>query len=70
MAAETCIIANAHTGKPVLHKVVTETITVAIRKAAGAANGCRIQGIWDRRQIRANLKQALLTIGGRNLYYR
>jgi len=25
---------------------------------------------WDRRQIRANLKQALLTIGGRNLYYR
>ncbi len=29
-----------------------------------------IQGIWDRRHIRANLKQALLTIGGRNLYYR
>ena len=29
-----------------------------------------VQGIWDRRQIRANLKQALLTIGGRNLYYR
>ena len=47
MAAETCIIANAHTGKPVLHKVVTETITVAIRKAAGAANGCRIQGIRE-----------------------
>ncbi len=29
-----------------------------------------IQGIWDRRQIRANLTQALMTIGGRNLYYR
>ncbi|MDR1776764.1 MAG: acetyl-CoA carboxylase carboxyl transferase subunit alpha/beta [Desulfovibrio sp.] len=29
-----------------------------------------IQGIWDRRQIRPNIKQALLTIGGRNLYYR
>lgn len=29
-----------------------------------------IQAIWDRRHIRANLKQALLTIGGRNLYYR
>lgn len=29
-----------------------------------------IQGIWDRREIRANLKQALGTIGGRNLYYR
>ena len=27
-----------------------------------------IQGIWDRRQIRNNLKQALQTIGGRNLY--
>ncbi len=29
-----------------------------------------IQGIWDRRQIRNNLQQALITIGGRNLYYR
>lgn len=29
-----------------------------------------IQGIWDRREIRGNLKQALMTIGGRNLYYR
>lgn len=29
-----------------------------------------IQAIWDRRHIRANLKQALLTMGGRNLYYR
>ena len=29
-----------------------------------------IQGVWDRREARANLKQALLTMGGRNLYYR
>ncbi len=29
-----------------------------------------IQGIWDRRHIRANMKQTLLTMGGRNLYYR
>ncbi len=29
-----------------------------------------IQAIWDRPQIRGNIKQALLTIGGRNLYYR
>ncbi len=29
-----------------------------------------IQGVWDRRQIRNNLIQALQTIGGRNLYYR
>ncbi len=29
-----------------------------------------IQGVWDRREARANLKQAFLTMGGRNLYYR
>ena len=29
-----------------------------------------IQGIWDRRSVRMNLYQALLTMGGRNLYYR
>ncbi len=29
-----------------------------------------IQGVWDRRDVRANLRQALLTMGGRNLYYR
>ncbi len=29
-----------------------------------------VQGIWDRRQMRNNLIQALQTIGGRNLYYR
>ena len=29
-----------------------------------------IQGIWDRREARFNLNQALVTMGGRNLYYR
>lgn len=29
-----------------------------------------IQGIWDRREIRENLFKALMTMGGRNLYYR
>lgn len=29
-----------------------------------------IQGVWDRREARANLRQVLLTMGGRNLYYR
>ncbi len=29
-----------------------------------------IQGIWDRREMRFNLDQALQTMGGRNLYYR
>lgn len=29
-----------------------------------------IQGVWDRREACANLKQVLLTMGGRSLYYR
>jgi acetyl-CoA carboxylase carboxyl transferase subunit beta len=29
-----------------------------------------IQGIWDRREMRFNLHRSLLTMGGRNLYYR
>ncbi|MDR2075907.1 MAG: acetyl-CoA carboxylase carboxyl transferase subunit alpha/beta [Desulfovibrio sp.] len=29
-----------------------------------------IQGIWDRREVRYNLNQALQTMGGRNLYYK
>ncbi len=29
-----------------------------------------IQGIWDRREVRFNLHQALQTMGGPNLYYR
>ncbi len=29
-----------------------------------------IQGVWDRREARANLRQAMLTVGGRNIYYR
>ncbi len=29
-----------------------------------------IQGVWDRRDVRVNLRHALETMGGRNLYYR
>lgn len=29
-----------------------------------------IQGVWSRKDARKNLQQALLTIGGRNVYYR
>ena len=29
-----------------------------------------IQGVWDRRDARTNIKRALNTMGGRNLYYR
>ncbi len=29
-----------------------------------------IHGVWDRRDVRKNLKQAMLNMGGKNLYYR
>lgn len=54
--------------------VIKETTGIDIppdyhRSRQALARG-HIQGIWDRREIRKNLKQALMTIGGRNLYYR
>ncbi len=39
-------------------------------RADKALSRGHIQGIWDRREVRKNLYQALLTMGGRNLYYR
>ena len=54
--------------------VIKETTGIDIppkyHRSTEALSRGHIQGIWDRRQIRANLKQALRTIGGRNLYYR
>jgi acetyl-CoA carboxylase carboxyl transferase subunit beta len=54
--------------------VIKETTGLDIppdyHKAYYALSRGHIQGIWDRREIRENLNQALLTMGGRNLYYR
>ncbi len=54
--------------------VIKETTGIDIppryHRSNKALSRGHIQGIWDRRHIRANLKQALLTIGGRNVYYR
>jgi acetyl-CoA carboxylase carboxyl transferase subunit beta len=54
--------------------VITETTGVNIpphyHGAYKALARGHIQGVWDRRETRANLKQALLTMGGHNLYYR
>ena len=54
--------------------VIKETTGIDIppkyHRSTEALTRGHIQGIWDRRQIRTNLKQALRTIGGRNLYYR
>ncbi len=54
--------------------VIKETTGIDIppdyHRSSNALSRGHIQGIWDRRHVRANLKQALLTIGGRNVYYR
>lgn len=54
--------------------VIKETTGVDIppdyHQAHQALSRGHIQGIWDRREVRKNLYQALLTMGGRNLYYR
>jgi acetyl-CoA carboxylase carboxyl transferase subunit beta len=54
--------------------VIKETTGIDIppdyHKAYYALSRGHIQGIWDRREIRNNLQRALLTMGGRNLYYR
>ena len=54
--------------------VIKETTGIDIPPNYHSSNNAlargHIQGIWDRRHMRANLKQALLTIGGRNVYDR
>lgn len=54
--------------------VIKETTGMDIppdyHKAYSALSRGHIQGIWDRRTVRKNLFQALVTMGGRNLYYR
>ena len=54
--------------------VIRETTGVEIppkyHRAFSALSRGHIQGIWDRRDLKKNLHQALLTMGGRNLYYR
>lgn len=54
--------------------VIKETTGMDIppdyHRAYRALSRGHIQGIWDRRDARNNLRQALLTMGGRNLYYR
>ncbi|MEZ0576340.1 carboxyl transferase domain-containing protein [Halodesulfovibrio aestuarii] len=54
--------------------VIKETTGVDIppdyHRAQKALSRGHIQGIWDRRDARHNLSQALMTMGGRNLYYR
>ncbi|WP_319542962.1 carboxyl transferase domain-containing protein [uncultured Pseudodesulfovibrio sp.] len=54
--------------------VITETTGITIppdyHRAYHALSRGHIHGIWDRREVKKNLHQSLLTMGGRNLYYR
>ncbi|MFH1915175.1 MAG: acetyl-CoA carboxylase carboxyl transferase subunit alpha/beta [Pseudomonadota bacterium] len=54
--------------------VIAETTGMVVspdyHSAYHALSRGHIHGIWDRREVRKNLHQALLTMGGRNLYYR
>lgn len=54
--------------------VIQETTGIEIspdyHRAYNALSRGHIQGIWDRREVRGNLYQALMTMGGRNIYYR
>ena len=54
--------------------VIKETTGIDIppdyHQAHQALSRGHIQGIWDRRHVRKNLHRSLLTMGGRNLYYK
>ena len=56
------------------HRVIRDTtgqdIPPDYHSARNALKRGHIHGIWDRREFRRNLHQALMTMGGRNLYYR
>lgn len=54
--------------------VIKETTGIEVppnyHSAHKALSRSHIQDIWDRREVRKNLYQAFLTMGGRNLYYK
>jgi acetyl-CoA carboxylase carboxyl transferase subunit beta len=56
------------------YRVIRDTTGADIpphyHSARNALRRGHIQGIWDRREFRRNLHRALMTMGGRNLYYR
>jgi len=54
----------------VIRETTGEDIPPDYHNCRNALKRGHIQGIWDRREFRKNLYKALLTMGGRNLYYR
>jgi len=57
-------------GYRVIRETTGEDVPPEYHSARNALKRGHIQGIWDRREFRKNLHKALLTMGGRNLYYK
>jgi acetyl-CoA carboxylase carboxyl transferase subunit beta len=57
-------------GYRVIRETTGQDVPPDYHNARNALKRGHIQGIWDRREFRKNLHKALLTMGGRNLYYR
>jgi acetyl-CoA carboxylase carboxyl transferase subunit beta len=57
-------------GSRVIRETTGEDVAPDYHNCRKALKRGHIQGIWDRRDFRKNLYKALLTMGGRNLYYR
>jgi len=57
-------------GPGVIAETTGMTVSPDYHSAYHALSRGHIHGIWDRREVKKNLHQSLLTMGGRNLYYR
>ncbi|QJA05464.1 acetyl-CoA carboxylase carboxyl transferase subunit alpha/beta [Thermosulfurimonas marina] len=57
-------------GPRVIYETTGKPVPPDYHSAENALRRGHIQGIWDRRELRLKLYEALLTMGGRNLYYR
>jgi acetyl-CoA carboxylase carboxyl transferase subunit beta len=57
-------------GSRVIRETTGEDVPPDYHNCRNALKRGHIQGIWDRRDFRKNLHKALMTMGGRNLYYR
>jgi acetyl-CoA carboxylase carboxyl transferase subunit beta len=57
-------------GPRVIHETTGQPPPPDYHSAENALRRGHIQGIWDRRELRKRIFHALLTMGGKNLYYR
>ncbi len=57
-------------GPRVIRETTGQDVPPDYHSAKNALRRGHIQGIWDRREFRKNLLDALMTMGGSNLYYK